>query len=68
MRPVHGGIGGRAGEQENDPVAAYIKQSMQALQSGENGGVSTAHEELSRALRAEANPQDWGSGNGVNMV
>lgn len=73
VKPIHGGIGGRPGETEIDPVAAYLNKQVKDFEkSGANGGGESQREaiqqELSRAMRARTRPDEAGSGNGVVMV
>lgn len=63
-KPVAGGMGGRPGEAELDPVQQYAKSV--AKKAGDDGSARSLAEELIR--KAAKNPAEVGSGNGIVMV
>ncbi|SPO25817.1 probable Glycylpeptide N-tetradecanoyltransferase [Ustilago trichophora] len=66
-KPIAGGMGGRPGESELDPVQQYAKHLAKKAAGAQDGdGVKSLAEDLIR--KAARNPADVGSGNGIVMV
>ncbi len=63
-KPVAGGMGGRPGEAELDPVQGYVRGLAKRMRDDE-GERAVVEQAVRRAAR---NPAEVGSGNGIVMV